>query len=72
MWTVAFWKDAGERAIKTAAQTAIAGWGVTALTLDGGHWADLGLLVGGATALSLLTSIVSSRVGSDQNASVVK
>lgn len=72
MLTQAFWKDALERAIKTAAQTLLASWGGTAIVLDGAQWKVIGLTVAGATAASLLTSIVSSRSGSSQDASLVK
>jgi len=59
IFTVEFWRDyAGERAIKTFAQTAIASLGagsVGLLTLD---YAGLFSLAGGAALLSVLTSIV--------------
>lgn len=71
MWSTQFWKDALERAIKTAAQTLLASWGGTAIVLDGAQWKVVGLTVAGATVASLLTSIVSSKVGSDQTASLV-
>ena len=71
MFTWIFWKDALERAIKTAAQTLIGVFGgLTAL--DQLDWAAVGIAVGTATVLSLLTSIVSSQVGSNQDASLVK
>ena len=59
IFTVEFWRDyAGERAIKTFAQTAIASLGagsVGLLTLDYGALISV---AGGAALLSVLTSIV--------------
>lgn len=57
--TVAFWKSAGERAIKTAAQAAIAILGtdqfVSAMDVN---WAEVGGIALLAGILSILTSIV--------------
>lgn len=57
--TVAFWKSAGERAIKTASQAAIAILGadqfVSALDVN---WAEVGGVSLLAGILSILTSIV--------------
>lgn len=57
--TVAFWKSAGERAIKTAAQAAIAILGtdqfVSAMDVN---WTEVGGIALLAGILSILTSIV--------------
>lgn len=71
MWTVSFWKDAAERAIKTGAQVAIAAV-TSAATLDAIDWKVAGMTIGTAVVLSLLTSIVSSQVGNKGTASAVK
>ena len=59
IFTVAFWKDyAGERAIKTFSQTAIAALGAGSVGLFSIDYASLFSLAGGAALLSVLTSIV--------------
>ncbi len=73
MFTVAFWRDAVERALKTAAQAVILGLGLgegfNAFDVD---WQlALGFAIGGAV-LSLLTSVASAPFGdSDGSASLV-
>ncbi|MDR2256965.1 MAG: holin [Arthrobacter sp.] len=58
MFTIAFWKGATERAIKTAAQSLLATIGVTGLTFGAVDW-GVALSVASLAALaSVLTSIV--------------
>jgi hypothetical protein len=72
MWTKNFWKQAAERAIKSAAQALIGAW-----TLDGVFNVldvDLQLgagVAGGAVVLSLLTSIVTAGMGEPGDPSMV-
>ncbi|MDV6299939.1 MULTISPECIES: holin [Dietzia] len=71
MWTAAFWKDASERAVKTAAQTAggVLIIGTPIWEID---WqAGLGITAT-ATVLSLLTSIASSGRGDGDSASALQ
>lgn len=71
MFTTSFWKQAAERAVKSAAQGLIGMW-----TLDGFNvlTVDIRLaagIAGGAAVLSLLTSIVTAGVGEKDSPSAV-
>lgn len=61
LWSLAFWKGAGERAIKTACQTFVAVVGVTGVgtTLGLGqvNWITDLSVTGLATVLSFITSV---------------
>ena len=74
MWSSAFWKDAAERAVKTAAQSAVGFFGSVAVFSDlSEHWDEALLGIGIATALSLLTSVAgATRPGTISPASFVK
>ncbi len=72
MWTAAFWKDAAERAVKTLAQTLISVLvvGGVVLNIFAVDWVNaLGIGLG-AMVVSLLTSFLSSFVGSSDSASL--
>ena len=56
--TLEFWSYAGERAIKTFAQAAIASLGAGSVGLFGIDYAGLISVSAGAALLSVLTSIV--------------
>jgi hypothetical protein len=74
LFTVTFWVDAAERAVKTAAQSVLlAGFASDAgpVNLFEFDWeAGLGFAAGGAV-LSLLTSLVSAPLGESGTASVL-
>jgi len=71
MWTAKFWKDALERAIKTAAQVAVGL--VTALNVTTGFdWQTFLVGLGVSVGLSFVTSLLSSLAGSPTDASLVK
>lgn len=72
MWNRSFWRDALERAIKTAAQSALLTIGaeqVNAFNAD--YKVVLGMALGGAI-VSVLTSLTSVKVGNEGTASLVK
>jgi hypothetical protein len=58
MFTLAFWNYAGERALKTFAQTALAYLGTGTVGLFELDWTGLLSISGGAALLSILTSII--------------
>lgn len=58
MFTKEFWTYAGERAIKTVAQSAIAFLGTGSVGLFTIDWFSLGSVSLGAGLLSILTSIM--------------
>ena len=61
LFTSAFWVYAGERAIKTAAQAAVAVLGSNTVTITNIDFVGLLAVAGGAALLSVLTSIVASK-----------
>lgn len=65
MFTWRFWRAAIERAIKTAAQTAVGVLSVGGLGLLDVPWAAVGSAAGLAALLSILTSIVSGAKDGD-------
>lgn len=58
MFTLTFWNYAGERALKTFAQTALAYLGTGTVGLFELDWTGLLSISGGAALLSILTSII--------------
>jgi Putative lactococcus lactis phage r1t holin len=72
MFTLTFWKQAGERAIKSAAQALLGLWvGAQAFNAWDVDWKKAaGVALGGAI-LSLLTSLASAGVGKSNSPSLV-
>ena len=73
IFSLVFWKDAFERAIKTAAQAALGLWAVAdqgfeVLSVD---WRTALVAAGSGALLSVLTSIISAPLSSDETASLV-
>ncbi|MFI6226226.1 holin [Micromonospora echinospora] len=72
MFTTTFWKQAAERAVKSAAQALLGLWALDGwfdvLTAD---WPMAGGVALGGAVLSLLTSLVSLAGGPEQSPSLV-
>jgi hypothetical protein len=60
IFTRSFWAYAGERAIKTSAQTALAVIGVNSLDLLSADWTGIVSAAIGGAVLSVLTSVATS------------
>lgn len=72
LWTIQFWREAAERAIKSAAGGALLVIGAdqaSVLTLD---FANVAGFAGGAALISLLMSLASSPFGTPGTPSLVK
>lgn len=71
MWTADFWKRAGERAVKTFAQSLVASLGVgAAVPIWELGWSEALGIAATATVLSALTSVASLGVGDPDDPSV--
>lgn len=71
MFTTQFWKDAGERAVKTFAQAAVALLTAGATGLLGIDWQQVVSVAGLAALVSVLTSVGSDYVGERGSASLI-
>lgn len=68
MFELGFWRDATERALKTAAQAALLFLGADqALDAVSADWASTGSFALGGAVLSYLTSIISAPFGSEED-----
>jgi hypothetical protein len=70
LYTLTFWKDAAERALKTAAQVVI-GFFVADVSIFDVDWGNAFSVAAAAAVLSLLTSFVSAPVNQKGTASLV-
>lgn len=71
MFTRKFWKKATERAVKTAAESAILVFGADQVNALSAQWADVaGFAIGGAV-LSYLFSLATAGAGPDDDPSAV-
>ena len=61
MFNLLFWQYAGERALKTVAQAALAFLGTGTIGLFAIDWAGIASVSLGAGLLSILTSIISKK-----------
>jgi len=71
MWTKKFWQDTLERVIATAAQSAVAAIGTTAV-IQSVDWRVVGGTAATAALLSLLKALYASRRGDPTSASLVE
>ncbi len=71
MFTTKFWRQATERAAKTAAQALILFWSADQLDVLHTDWKLAGGLAAGAAVLSVLTSVASTPFGEGDSPSVV-
>jgi hypothetical protein len=71
MWTKKFWMDAVERAVKTAAEVAGGYIAAVAITDWTAGWASALTVIGIATGLSVVASLLSSLRGDHESASAL-
>lgn len=72
MFTGRFWRHAAERAVKTAAQTAVALVGAGAVDVLAVDWQQVGSVSAGAALVSVLTSVASAGASGDDTPSLVR
>lgn len=81
IYTLAFWKDAGERAVKSAVQGFAVGAGILTLggtvvsehvEIIGMPWAAAASTAGGMALASLVSSVLSAPAGRSGTASLTK
>jgi hypothetical protein len=72
MFTIKFWKDAGERAIRTAAQALLALWATDVTGVLAVDWVQAGSVAALAGLTSVLMSIVATGVGDKDSAAFDK
>jgi hypothetical protein len=70
MYDLRFWKAAGERAIKTLAQTLVALIGTSAVSIINLDWAQMIGVALTATVLSVLSSLASANFGKNPGPSL--
>jgi hypothetical protein len=68
MFTITFWKDAAERAIRTAAQALLALWATDVAGVLEVDWVQAGSVAALAALMSVLMSIVATNVGDHETA----
>jgi hypothetical protein len=71
MWNLSFWKQTAERAVKTAAQAALAFFVVGQTDLLSLDWRAVASGVGVAVVASVLTSLMSAPFGPEDSPSLV-
>jgi hypothetical protein len=72
MFTIKFWKDAAERAIRTAAQALLALWATDVTGVLAVDWVQAGSVAALAALTSILMSIIATGVGDKDSAAFDK
>jgi len=72
MYTLTFWKDAVERAIRTAAQALLALWATDVSGVLAVDWVQAGSVSALAALMSVLMSVAATGTGSQDSASTLK
>lgn len=72
MWSVEFWKSAGERALRTLAQVLLSLIVVGETGFMDVDWVQAGSVAGLAALASVLMSVVATGVGDKGSASLVR
>jgi hypothetical protein len=72
MFTITFWKDAAERAIRTAAQALLALWATDVTGVLAVDWVQAGSVAALAALTSVLMSIIATGVGDKDSAAFDK
>lgn len=72
MFTIKFWKDASERAIRTAAQALLALWATDVTGVLAVDWVQAGSVAALAALTSILMSIIATGVGDRDTATFSK
>ncbi len=70
MFTVNFWRQTGERAIKSSAQALLGMWALDGFNVLNADWPLAGGVAAGAAVLSVLTSVVSLPFGQPNDPSL--
>jgi len=72
MWSKKFWRDATERALSTAAQSALLVLGAGAMPGDviNADWKNIAGFAAGGAGLALLKAVAASNVGTSNSASL--
>ena len=72
MFTLEFWKDALERAIRTAAQALVASWATGITGVLDVNWIQAASVAGLAALTSVLMSLAATGRGNSDTASMLK
>jgi len=72
VYTLTFWKDAAERAVRTAAQALLALWATDVSGVLAVDWVQAGSVSALAALMSLLMSVAATGTGSQDSASTIK